>query len=167
MEVNKDEALRCLDIAKRHFSSGDLANARKFGLKSASLYPTPEAEAFITTVSQEEAKSSSGGTKNSENKAETSTSSASQSAPDHKLAAREYTEEQASAVREIQSSGGNFYKVLGVEKNATDAEIKKAYRKMVLIIHPDKNSAPGAVEAFKGTPSLQVMDLCIFRVSWN
>ncbi|KAK3819989.1 MAG: hypothetical protein J3Q66DRAFT_336005 [Benniella sp.] len=148
MEVNKDEALRCLDIAKRHLSSGDLASARKFGLKSASLYPTPEAEAFITTVNREEAKSSSRGTKGSENRAETSTSSASQSAPDHKPA-REYTEEQASAVREIQSSGGDFYKVLGIEKDATDAEIKKAYRKMVLLTHPDKNSAPGAVEAFK------------------
>jgi DnaJ family protein B protein 12 len=140
MEVNKDEALRCLDIAKRHLSSGDLASARKFGLKSASLYPTPEAEAFITTVSQEEAKSSSRGTKGSENRAETSTSSASQSAPDHKPAAREYTEEQASAVREIQSSRGDFYKVLGVEKDATDTEIKKAYRKVTTTTTVDQTN---------------------------
>lgn len=35
-------------------------------------------------------------------------------------------------------------------RTATEAEIKKQYRRLALQLHPDKNSAPKAEEAFKG-----------------
>lgn len=36
-------------------------------------------------------------------------------------------------------AGRDFYGILGVKRNANSAEIKKAYRKLSLLHHPDKN----------------------------
>lgn len=43
----------------------------------------------------------------------------------------------------------DFYDVLGVSKNASQAELKAAYRKQALVWHPDRNKSPEAEEKFK------------------
>jgi len=42
-----------------------------------------------------------------------------------------------------------YYKVLGIDKNASEKDVKKAYRKMALKWHPDRCKDPTAEEKFK------------------
>ncbi|CAH1395752.1 unnamed protein product [Nezara viridula] len=51
--------------------------------------------------------------------------------------------------RLLSCKGKDPYSILGVTSTCTDEEIKKYYKSQALLVHPDKNSQPGAEEAFK------------------
>src|SRR5919198_895605 len=57
-----------------------------------------------------------------------------------------------------RTSKRDYYEVLGVARSASDDDIKKAYRRLALQYHPDRNKAPEATEMFKeATEAYQVL----------
>ncbi len=60
-----------------------------------------------------------------------------------------------------KSKRKDFYKILGVERNANDEEIKKAYRKRAMVHHPDRHS--GATEQEKKDHEHKFKEVNIFK----
>ncbi|CAH1708296.1 J domain-containing protein DDB_G0295729-like [Aphis gossypii] len=118
-EINKDESFKCLERAEQFLKTKQFDLAEKFVLKSKKLFPIPRADELLQEI--QEIKGS---------------------------IHPEYTEEQANIVEKVKNSE-NHYTMLNIKRTATVPEIKKAYKKLALLLHPDKNSAPGSGEVFK------------------
>ncbi|KAI4344117.1 hypothetical protein L6164_011385 [Bauhinia variegata] len=155
MDGNKDDALKCLKIGKEALEAGDRARALKFVTKARRLDPSLQVDDLLSAIEKDTgdqpAAAANGSSVASSAKpsdqpslrqrvSSTGSSSSSSSAS--------YTDEQITIVREIRRKN-NYYELLGLEKSCTVEDVRKAYRKLSLKVHPDKNKAPGAEEAFK------------------
>ncbi len=49
----------------------------------------------------------------------------------------------------MNHKSSDFYDILGVSKNASKNEIRSAYKKLVIIHHPDKNKNSNSLETFR------------------
>ncbi|CAG0912413.1 unnamed protein product [Notodromas monacha] len=65
------------------------------------------------------------------------------------LCASWYQQEELELFDLVEEVGENFYSVMKVSSEATNSELKKAFRTLSLTLHPDKNSAPDASVKFR------------------
>ncbi|MGH0158994.1 UNVERIFIED_CONTAM: hypothetical protein FKN15_037707 [Acipenser sinensis] len=153
MESNRDEAERCIEIAETAFRHKQVEKAVRFLEKAQRLFPTAKAQALIDAITQNGQPSST----NHQSKCNESTGPRHRRGGDEASSAsgdkggdsgKPYSPEQLEAVKRIKHCK-NYYEILGLSKDATEEDLKKAYRKLALKFHPDKNHAPGATDAFK------------------
>ena len=57
-------------------------------------------------------------------------------------------------VKKVFGNDCSLYSILGIEKSASTDEIKKAYRKKALIMHPDKGGDPEKFQALSAVHAI-------------
>jgi hypothetical protein len=154
-QVNKEEAARCRDIGADALRKNQFARAVKFLSKSLHLYPLPGVKPLLEQAERKLNESSSSSGPSSDTNMSTHNSQQQSTSNNNNTDAngRSYTAAQVEIVNTVlkarQGGKGAHYRILGLDQSADESAIKKAYRKLALKLHPDKNSAPHADEAFK------------------
>jgi len=148
MDGNKDEALRSIKLAKSAFASGDRQRAEKLVRIAQRLDPSVPLDDLLNPAEKFDilngatCQGKTGRGQACENPKTPKESVA------HVNVDQVYTEENIRVVQDIRKKK-DYYAVLGVERRCSVEEIRKAYRRLSLKVHPDKNKAPGAEDAFK------------------
>lgn len=180
MEGNKDEAAKCVALAKKAMLAGDFLKAQRLIDKAQRMFPSPESEGLAAACAHKlnvgNAASTDANARGAAASSGSKTSYSSQpegprqrrgspgrprdaapadprltrsrSAAAASTAAPAHTPEQARLC-EVVLKEKCYYSTLGVSKDASEEVIRKAYRRLALLLHPDKNKAPKAEDAFK------------------
>lgn len=163
--ANKEQAERALELGQQYLRSGNPVKALKLFNKSKTLYPLPGITTWCSKAAaaireQQKPKTSHrkpSSSSSSSSYSRSSSSSSSSSSGPRMRRARSAPDAPSSSARptdplviEVMSKkNGHYYDILGIPNTATASQIKKAYRKMALKLHPDRNQTPGADAAFK------------------
>mmetsp|Transcript_589 Transcript_589/g.1437 ORF Transcript_589/g.1437 Transcript_589/m.1437 type:complete len:393 (-) Transcript_589:129-1307(-) len=165
-EANKDEVEKCKQIAQSAMAAGDTDKASRFLQKAKRMCP---GDASIDALLQQAASGGGGAGGGGESSAGSANTGASAEGARFRGAAsaraagpasapagaartnkdgRSYTPEQMQLVQRILRTK-DYYDILEVPRDSNEDAVKRSYKKLALKLHPDKNKAPGAEEAFK------------------
>ena len=160
MEANRDAAAQSLTVASRARQEGNLEKALKFVRKSIELFATPEAESLLKVVldaakakeasdkAASTANAAAGGASRPPNAGQTSGGGGGAAAASSSNNTAAPLPVYSEMVKQILGAS-TLYEVLGVPWAAEETEMRKAYRKLAIQLHPDKNQSAGAEDAFK------------------
>jgi len=143
--ANKDEAAKCLQLSRRFLEQGETILALKYAEKAARLDGSSGNQQWLDQIQKQKEQ-----VKEDDQEADTAEGAEREAFREEQRKPKEQRATSAS-LGEIQNllKKKNYYQVLDVQRSATEAEIKKAYRKLALLYHPDKSKTAGAEEAFK------------------
>ncbi|XP_029436709.1 dnaJ homolog subfamily C member 18 [Rhinatrema bivittatum] len=138
--MEKQRAERLLRAARVHLQSRRPEEALNYLYQAQRIYPTQSAEALIEAIRR--------GHYPFQNPFGCSCNSSGNEEIPIRPSVFSCKEKQPNEVTRIQECQ-DYYQILGISRDADEDDLKRAYRRLALRYHPDKNSTPGASEAFK------------------
>eukprot|EP01025_Chloroclados_australasicus_P025641 TRINITY_DN25598_c0_g2_i3.p2 TRINITY_DN25598_c0_g2~~TRINITY_DN25598_c0_g2_i3.p2 ORF type:complete len:237 (-),score=36.01 TRINITY_DN25598_c0_g2_i3:507-1217(-) len=148
MPGSREEAMLCVRLAENARAEGQTDLALGFAEQANSLYKSPEIDNLLWSLRQPSAArpqySHEGVTKSHASNAKSSTTVHVTAAPSEVSGALN----TSYAIARVLEAKSNYYQVLGVDKSVGKKELRDAYNKLVLKLHPDVCNEPRAQEAF-------------------
>eukprot|EP00741_Cyanophora_paradoxa_P004504 tig00000806_g4373.t1 len=153
MEANREQADLAVERAGERERSGDIEGAIRLLQRASKLVPALDLGGRIAELERRIAEKEN-------------TDTARTDGPERSCGAAEETDNKSAegdgegegdgieprfveAVTRVLPIKGDYYLILGVPPSATLVEIQKSYRRLCLVLHPDKNPHRQAEEAFK------------------